>query len=401
VKHLTSSCATIRIDQEVISDLRELLNSGEYIDVYNATKALASIPNLTLDHRKQIIEDCWVHLQQLESSLLPRTNSFELLSLIAKIGGVEAREQVISYYCRFERSYPSAYSYAPQLLRTAGSLWSQDELPELRNLIKADHPGIQALAIVALSKLGERQDLNPIIEYIKTPQWVGPEGDRRWLAQQIARLFNAQDLDFLHQELQAGYDSEYFAHPVLFELCQRLDEKILLKMLNDSDAIFQKYAAEGLVAIGKSAILLEYEHLVDSNYLPLSQRVAMGLAASGNWEVIDRLMESEVYGLYGPIAEGLRFVKDKQVFDYLFQLLHNDDVQAQLKAGESLAIIGDEEMLHKIVYWLVDHPYEPGADMVKDVLRHLDHRLYCPIQQSINMERDFSSLRYSMFRNVA
>lgn len=319
----------------------------------------------------------------------------ELLSIIAQLGGSKVQEKVVASYYSLEAYAPSTSPLVPQLLKNAHYLWSNDHLPELRKLLVSSDRISKALAAVALAQIGEYEDLKAIVNYIVAEQWPIHE-ERFWLARKTGHLFTSRDLIWLKELLNGDYGSQCVASSVLPVLCLTLSEEALLEMLNEPIIVFKINAIGGLVAIGNPEILKKHKYLLTSTDISLRRMMAIGLTATGDWEEIDQLLQIDDFGLHEGVAEGLRYVKHGPVFETLLKLV--DDSEANLKACESLALIGDENMLQSIVDWLIKHPYDPNADIMKDILIHLDRRQYCPIEWASKMERDFSNLRYSVRR---
>jgi HEAT repeat protein len=386
------------IGREAVEDVRTLLHRALLNEGDNAIEVstvLASIPDLAYDDRMHIINDLWSYLNdQSDAGKLVKGQILKFLSVIAQIGGGEVREQVVSGYVSILAGWDLTRSTVPPLLRTAGHLWRKDELPELRKLLDSSQSTIKALAVTALAQIGERQDLEPVIEYIISADWK--HEDLWWLSNEAARLFRAEDLVRLQQMLRTNDIRAHIAHCVLPQLCQSLNEDTLLMMIENSEPAVQAYAVRGLISIRKTKSLREYEHLVNSDESLLRTAIAKGLTASGDWETIDELLKSETDGLRAAVAEGLRHVKEGPVLDRLLDLI--DDEEAYLAASESIEMRGDEEALQKIVNRLTENPHAPKADLLTDIVIHLDHRLYCPFQLLLNRRRDFSSVRHSVTR---
>ena len=86
----------------------------------------------------------------------------------------------------------------------------------------------------------------------------------------------------------------------------------------------------------------------------------------------------------------------------MFDLIQSDhvyDINTPLEAGNSLSIIGNENVLSKVLKWLLEHPYDNSTNLLASVLIYLDRKLYSPIQWPLKRERDFSLLRYSVTRD--
>jgi HEAT repeat protein len=400
------------IGREAIPDLQDLLTRG---DIFPAIKALATIPNLNLDDLQKIIDACWIKTQSM-NEFWSRADMMLFLSIVAKFGGHQVQNQVVSEYCRI--ALPSSRL----LLHNAGSLWTKQDLPHLRQLIVTQSPALQRLAVASLAEIGEVEDLASIIDHIETATWWADESnDLRWLANQIARLFGAEDLERLRQMSQSNYASQVVADSVLSVLCRRLDTTTLCQMINDPMPAFRAYAAEGLAETKQWDVLLEYEEalLRDLSYHEQYQeqpiqpanvsdsvsaivQIVRALTATGRWEIIEELLKRESSHIRLAIAQGLRHVQSKQSETYLFQMLIDQDedyIQARLQAGESLACIGDESTLQTIVGWLHQHLHESDTNLAVSVLSYLDQRLYCPIQWPLNTKRDFSLLRFSVTRD--
>jgi HEAT repeat protein len=390
------------LQREATEDLTTLLIQRH--NVFGITEALASITDLTTDDKKQIL-NVYCRQWDFDNSICSGVMSLKLLSLLAKIGGVEARPKIIENYLG---SVPPRGEYQssivrPPLLRNAGWLWDTEDLPKLRQFVKTKEPGLQDLAIVALAQKGEEQDCKLIMSYIKASDWNLGSEDIGWLAKEAAHLFSIDHLGHLTQLVQSSNRSlQALALRVLPTLCQSLDGITLLEMLTDAQAhpAIQSCAAEGLIAIGKSNVLLEYEtELLNTDYGSLIKNSA-ALTATGDWTTIDKLLKSQTTSVLRGVAEGLRKVKGEKTFDYLLALLQGEyDTLVHLDAANSLSIIGDEVALSKVLEWLLKHPYERSTNLMASVLVYLDRKLYCSNQWSLKRERDFSILRYSVTRD--
>jgi len=398
-----SLALAVAIQREAVNDLRKYLTTGS--DVFSAAKSLASIPDLSNDERQLVSEDCWKQLQdQAEKNLWDLRIKQKLLGVIARIGGVVVRNQILDYYIQ---SYNAPY---PPPFQEAGYLWAKQELPLLRVMFERGNSIMRSFIVSALAQLGEQQDINLILDYMNNISWID-EDDLVWLSKGMAHLFESEDLEHLRQMIQADHTSQVVAHRGLDSLCCRLDEKILRQLLADPSLIFRRYAAKGLVAIGKPEILAEHEeYLSVDTATDLAYEVARGMAAAGNWEAIDRIMKSDRTDLQIAIANGLRFISDSQKLracDYLFLLLQSPaiDILMRLEAGGSLAVLGDESTLQNITEWLAEHIHEDNVNMINviaSVLNYLDRRLYCPIHLPLNsgeMKSDFSMLHRSVTRD--
>lgn len=89
-------------------------------------------------------------------------------------------------------------------------------------------------------------------------------------------------------------------------------------------------------------------------------------------------------------------MNDPKAQEKLFELL--DDEDARLKASESLAIIGNEGVLQRIIDLLIENPYRSGTEVMLDLAIHIDRRLFSPVHWPENFERDFTPRRYSVRR---
>ncbi|MBN1877458.1 MAG: HEAT repeat domain-containing protein [Anaerolineae bacterium] len=388
------------LQREAIKDLTKLLIQRH--NVFGITEALASITDLTTDDKKQILSVYWQQWN-FDESIWSGEMYLKLLSLLAKIGGVEARPKVIKKYLGIvsPRGEYQSSIVRPPLLRNAGWLWDAEDLPTLRQFVKAKEPGLQDLAIVALAQKGEEQDCKLIMSYIEASDWGLGSEDIGWLAKEAAHLFGIDHLGYLTQLVQSSNLSlQALADRVLPALCQSLDETMLLKMLTDANPAVQSCAAEGLVAIGKSNVLLEYEtELLNTDYVSLIKNSA-ALTATGDWTTIDKLLKSQTTSVLRGAAKGLQKVKGEKTFDCLLALLQGEyDTRVHLDAANSLSIIGDEVALFKVLEWLLKHPYERSTNLMASVLVYLDRKLYCSNQWSLKRERDFSILRYSVTRD--
>lgn len=401
VRNESALALAAALNNRAVDDLSELLTQGH--NVFGITEALASVPNLTPDNRKQIFNACWQQHDANETVWTGDT-SFRYMSLMAKIGGTEARESITNWYLGSvpHRSTSQTSILRPPLLRTAGCLWDINDLPKLRQFIEAKEPGLQDLAIVALAQKGEEQDCDLILSYIEASEWYLNHDDIVWLSKEAAHLFTATHLDHLIALIRGANPSlRALSDRVLPVLCPHLDETTLLSMLVNPVPVVQSYAAEGLVAIGKATALLEYEtELLNITDYGALIRNSAALTAVGDWKIIDKLLErkkdSELLG----VAEGLQKVKDRKTFDCLSTLLQSESRDIiNLKAADSLSTIGDEDVLSKVLDWLLEHPYERSTNLMASVLVYLDRKLYCPIQWSLRKEHDFSILRYSVRRD--
>jgi HEAT repeat protein len=398
--------------REAIPDLQNLLTRG---DIFPAIKALATIPDLNLHDIQKIIDACWVETQSV-NEFWSRADMMLFLSIVAKIGGHQVQEQVVNEY--YQITAPSS----TLLLHNAGSLWTKQDLPHLRQLMKTQIPALQRLAVASLAEIGEAEDLAFIIEHIETATWWADESnDLRWLAHQIARLFSAEDLERLRQMLQSNYASQVVADSVLSILCRRLDTTTLRQMITDPMPTFRAYAAQGLAETEQWDVLFEYEEALlrdlshhehyqeqpiepgnMSDSIAAIVQIVRALTAAGRWEIIEELLKRESPHIRLAIAQGLRHVHSKRSETYLFQMLIDQDqdyIQARLQAGESIAYIGDESTLRTIADWLQQHPQEGDTNLIVSVLSYLDQRLYCPIQWPLDTKRDFSLLRFSVTRD--
>jgi HEAT repeat protein len=262
---------------------------------------------------------------------------------------------------------------------------------------------LEDLAIVALAQLGEKQDCNLILNYVGASESNFGMDDIGWLSREAAHLFDVEYLNPLRKMILGPHNLQVLAHRVLSDLCQHLDEPILLEMLTDPVPAVRSYAAEGLVAIGKAKTLLDYEtELLNNTDFGSLIGISAALTSAGDWTVIGRLLKSGDFGVRQGVAEGLRWVKDELTYDCLLDLLQSDgiyDIQVHLKAADSLAIVGNESALSNVLEWLLEHPYEGSTNLIASVLVYLDRKLYCPIQWPVKSERDFSILRYSVTRD--
>lgn len=390
------------LGRHVVEDLIGLLSHGR--NVLTIAEALATITDLTASDRKQIIEVCW---QQYEgnNALWSREISLRFMSLIAQIGEAEVREKIVTQYQLNYAPFQSTIQTGiirPPLLRSAGCLWDVYDLPELRQLFESGEPGMEDLAVVALAQLGEKQDCDLILNYIGASE---RSNDFGWLSEEAAHLFGPQHLESLKEMLGGRRSLQIVAHGVLPDLCRRLEETTLIDMLTDPISIIRSYAAGGLVAIGRSSVLLNYEDELltapDAESMSLNSEA---LTATGDWAIIDRLLTSGNIRVCEGVARGLRLVQSEQTYDRLLSLLQSNDnemydFQVRLKAAESLSIIGNEETLSKILKWLLGHSYENSTNLMASVLIYLDRKLYCPVQWPERRERDFSILRYSVTRD--
>jgi HEAT repeat protein len=392
------------LERGAVDDLSELLTCGH--NVFEVTEALASITDLALDDRRQILKACWQQ-HDVNRTVWSRAISLRFMSLMAKIGGPEARERIIDWYLDVfvpHRSTIQTGIVRPLLLRNAGCLWDADDLPKLRQFIETEEPGLQDLAVVALAQKGEKQDCDLILSYIEASEWNIGHDDIGWLSKEAAHLFTTGYLDRLRNLIRGpNHSLQALAHRALPALCRRLDEATLLKMLTDPVPAVRSYAAEGLVAIGKATVLLEYEaELLDDTDYGSSISNSAALTSAGDWAVIDKLLRSEDINLHQGVAKGLRLVKGEQTYDCLLALLQSEgiyDTHVHLEAANSLSIIGNEDALSKVLEWLLEHPYERSTNLMASVLVYLDRKLYCPIQWPLKRERDFSILRYSVTRD--
>lgn len=401
----------VAIGRDAIPDLLNLLARGV---IFPALKALATIPDLNLDDLQKIIDACWIKTQSV-NDFWSRADMMRFLSIMAKLGGPQVQSQVVNEYCRIALS-------SSRLLQNAGALWTKHDLPRLRQLSETQEPALQRLAVASLAEIGEAEDLALIIDYIEAATWWTDESnDLRWLAEQVARLFGIEDLERLREMLQSNYASQVVADSVLSILCRRLDKKTLRQMITDPMPMFRAYAAEGLAETQQWDVLVEYEEALlhdlsqHEQYqeqptqpgnvrdnVSLTVRIVRALTATGRWKIIDDLLKRDSSHIRLAVAQGLQYVQSKQSEKCLFQMLINTDedyIQAKLKAGESLACIGDENTLQMILDWLQQHPHENHMNLAVSVLSYLDQRLYCPIQWTLNTERDFSLLRFSVTRD--
>jgi hypothetical protein len=390
-----------------VGDLRELLENGH--NIFKVTEALATIPDLTSDDRRQIVETCWQQYS-INETVLSGELSLRFISLMSKIGGQAAGERIINHYVDAfapHRIIIRTGIVRPPLLRNADYLVNVDDLSRFRQYVEKQELGLQDLAIVILAKKGEKQDCDLLLSYIEASEWNGSGyDDISWLSKEAAHLFSVEHLEFLRNLLRraTNYSLQALAHRVLPRLCCRLDKVTLLEMLTDPIPVVRSYAAEGLVAIGKATELLKYEaELLNHTDLGARVRSSAALTAVGDWAVIDRLLKNENADLQQGVAEGLRAVKDDQTYNYLFDLIQSegtyDDDSVHLKAANSLSVIGNEDDLSRVLNWLLNHSYKRSTDLMTSVLIHLDHKLYCPIQRSLDKESDFSMLRYSLRRD--
>jgi HEAT repeat protein len=399
------------IEREAIEDLRDLLASDSLI----AANALASISDFTSEERVKVFHECFKHLQQnKEENEWPKNSWLDTLSILAKIGRTEAREKVVKAY--FQTIENSKH---PPLLREAGSLWLEQELTTIRKLAEENSPALRTLAIATLAQIGEPQDINLILNYVQTFDMIDGN-DLQWLAQHLARLFGAEHLEDLRQMVQGDYNLQIVAFEVLPDLCRRLEKNILCQMLNDPMELFRVYAAENLAFRGELEILAEHkEHLEKSLYeleaklqteeysnsdlSATAHQIRIVLAAFGDWTLVNKLLKNEYEGARKAVATGLRCVSEnhrKEACKILFKLLREDeDSSVRLEAGNSLSLIGDEEVVQDIVKWLSNHLQENTANIISSVLIYLDYYLYCPKRWTRNTDRDFSILRYSVTRD--
>lgn len=402
VRNESALALAAALNNRAVDDLSELLTQGH--NVFGITEALASIPNLTPDNRKQIFNACW---QQHDASETVWTGdaSFRYMSLMAKIGGTEARERIINWYLGSvpHRDTIQTNIHRPPLLRTAGCLWDTSDLPKLRQFIETKEPGLQDLAVVALAQKGEEQDCDLILSYIEASEWYLNHDDIGWLSKEAAHLFTVAHLDHLIALIRGANPSlRALSDRVLPVLCPHLDETTLLSMLVNPVPVVQSYAAGGLVAIGKAASLLEYEtKLLAHADHGLLRKNSAALTAAGDWTIIDRLLNSGNYGKLLGGAEGLQKVSGEKVSDRLLTLIQGEDydIRINLKAAESLSTIGNEDVLTKVLDWLLEYPHERSSSLMASVLIYLDIKLYCPTQWPLRKERDFSILRYSVTRD--
>lgn len=391
------------IGREAIEDLDWLLTHGS--DKVGTAEALALITNLTSDDRRRILETCW---QQYEGNKTwwSRDISLGFLSLMARIGGPEEREGIITQY---QSSYAPLRSViqtgvvrAP-FLKSAGRLWNTHDLPNLRQLLEAEQPGIVDLAAVALAQLGEKQDCMLILNYIEMSEPNLSMEGLSWLSDEAAHLFDREHLESLKELLHGPRSLQIAAHHVLPNLCCRLEESILVGMLADPDPNIRSYAASGLAMTGRASALLSHETTLLTNTDALSAlRSAEALTTTGNWTIIERLVASGDPNMCRGVTRGLRLVRDERSDNYLLSVLQNSemfDISGQLEAANSLSIIGSEETLLRVLEWVLEHPYESNTQLMASVLIYLDRKLYCPIEWPERRERDFSIMRYSVTRD--
>lgn len=378
------------LGKEAVKDLRDLLSNTE--SVIDVAQAFASINDFSEEDRKQITNELWRVLDI--KNTWPRKTVIEILSLIAVLNGKDQRGKIAKCYASLV-GYTTP-TIVPQLLRTAGFLWKNSELAEPRQMAQSQDNINRALAMAALAQIGDREDLPMVMKYIESEQWPDYE-DRLWISKEISHLFTESDIERLKQLMNAGYEQSFITHSALSALCRKLDEQALLDLLNNANPDIQKYGVIGLIEYGKAELVKGFASLLNSESLELRETIAIGLTATGDWDVINQLLERG--DLSEAIGEGLKYVKDQKAQDTLFDLLlKNEDVQTRLKVSESLALTGDENMLQRIIAWLIENPYGQGADAILDLAIHLDRRLYSPVKWPEYLERDFTPRRYSVTR---
>jgi HEAT repeat protein len=224
----------------------------------------------------------------------------------------------------------------------------------------------RTLAVITLAQIGGREDLSLIMRYITSRNWISNE-DCHWLSKVTSRLFTESDFNDLMRRLgHNNYYDQIIVYEALSTLCRKLDEATLLSLLRSDDLNVQRYGVTGLTI-------------------------------KGNWEIINRWWKKDEFR--GAIIEGLRYVKDEKAQNMLFELLGDKSDQLRLKAGESLACTRDENVLERVIAQFIKNPYGQEADIMCDVAKHLDRSLYSPIKWERDLERDFTSLRYSVTRD--
>lgn len=375
-------------EKETVSLIRELIENDE--DVINAANAIALIKDVSKEEKNLVVNDLWQQLTKREG-LWSRRTVLQVLSFIALFGGKGEREKVVERYSSLV-GY-TASTIVPRILRTAGFLWDKNELNELRGNANLQESATRTLAVAALAQIGEREDIPLLVEFITSEQWPDYE-DRFWISKEISHLFNESDVDYLIDLLKSDYNHEIVAHPALNTLCHKLGEQTLLNWLNSPIPDLQKYGALGLIEAGKAKLLKPFESLLDSDFVHVKNIIAVGLSATGDWEIINRLLLRGDFR--DEVAEGLRYVNDPKAQEKLFELL--DDEDARLKASESLAIIGNEGVLQRIIDLLIENPYRSGTEVMLDLTIHIDRRLFSPVHWPENFERDFTPRRYSVRR---
>ena len=401
LQHHAALALVVAQGRHAIDDLLSLLERGG--DSFLVLEVLATIPDLTLDDIDHVATAIWASSRKDRDDWSSQT-WLKWLSLIAKIGGSRVREDILTWYCRLS---PTARSYP---LPNAGYLWDQQEVGQLRAYLSEAHPALRTLAISALAEIGERQDLEHLVDYVKHRLWLGSDPELEWLANQMVRLFEHSDLEHLVPMLREGGSSAFLADRVLPALCRKLETSILCQLLVDSRVLVRSYAAEGLAVTNRRDVLLGFATDLHRDLEGClaedaqedfgvawdnARRIVVALAATGEEHVVERLIEHESPIVRKAVAQGLQFAPHPQAYNYLFRLIQDEDAtyaQACLRAGESLAQIGNDQTLHQIVDWLQGHLHTPQASVMAKVLWHLDRRLYGPVQWPIRIGSDFLSL---------
>ena len=393
--HLVRREALLAIASSNINDLgvfiRGLINEENF--VFDTEIAYALIDHITDEDRTLIVDEIWRQMEKNQD--WTRNSHLELLSVIALLGGSNEREKVINEYISIEGYI--AKTIVPSLLKTAGFLWNINELHEVRKIAQSADHFRKALAMTALAQIGEAEDIPLLIKYISQGGWVTPE-DRLFIAKELSNLFSENDIDQLISLLGSGYDYEFIARPALSRLCGRLKTQTLLDWLNGPNNELRKFGIEGITAAGEFDLLKPYEHLLDSDDLMLQELLSIGLVATGDWAIIDRIAVRDDF--FGSVGKGLRYVNSQKAQDMLLKIIINKETEtmAKLSAAESLAIIGDENMLQEIINHLTKSPNRDGAEILLDVGIQIDRRLYCPVHWPEKIERDFTPRRYSVRR---
>lgn len=142
-------------------------------------------------------------------------------------------------------------------------VWNESDLPELRELANSGNHILSTLAITAIAHLGERLDLELLVNATQTGMWVGTSDDRAWLSTKAARFFTVEDLPRLKQMYLTSYEQQWVADCALsWHLSSQLDNVTLLELLDEEEPPFQNYAIIGLISRGSQELLRNYRHLL-------------------------------------------------------------------------------------------------------------------------------------------